>query len=320
MPIFLSSYKAISAQMQGQYFTRANSTVPDLINQLLPGLTNSILPGSLNSSPASLRQSNTINKIDHYSGQVGLIVASSQSCPEIEVDSRFTSEPLRPHPSFQAKEFFPHKGSSSINNPLTLSDTEGTAQRWVPDIECLARIGVSETEGLLQMEVHDMINKLGMKQHLDWAIKWLDEEACEKASAAAIIFQVNLASIWMCQYRKGYQQRNSYSTYNQDGGNNIILMEAQELVVFPFHLDELQVGLAATPSIIYAVLCHIHQQEKSNSRSLVWSWQWLSHLFLERTKLTEAWSLTILSFTVDSSELFYLINIFYLECLVRSQP
>jgi len=43
-------------------------------------------------------------------------------------------------------------------------------------------------------------------------------------------------------------------------------------------------------------------------------------LFLKRTKLSEASSLTILSFSVDSSELFYLIFILYLECLVRSQP
>jgi len=45
-----------------------------------------------------------------------------------------------------------------------------------------------------------------------------------------------------------------------------------------------------------------------------------NQLFLERTKLSEALSLTILSFTVDSSELFYLIFLFYFECLVRSQP
>jgi len=45
-----------------------------------------------------------------------------------------------------------------------------------------------------------------------------------------------------------------------------------------------------------------------------------NQLFLERTKLSEASSLTILSFTVDSSELFYLIFIFYFECLVRPQP
>jgi len=36
--------------------------------------------------------------------------------------------------------------------------------------------------------------------------------------------------------------------------------------------------------------------------------------FLERTKLSEASSLTILSFTVDSCELFYLIFIFYFKC------
>ena len=38
--------------------------------------------------------------------------------------------------------------------------------------------------------------------------------------------------------------------------------------------------------------------------------------FLERTKLCEASSLTILGFTIDSSELFYLIFIFKFECLV----
>jgi len=42
--------------------------------------------------------------------------------------------------------------------------------------------------------------------------------------------------------------------------------------------------------------------------------------FPRENLLTEACSLTILSFTVDSFELFYLIFIIYLECLVRSQP
>jgi len=52
----------------------------------------------------------------------------------------------------------------------------------------------------------------------------------------------------------------------------------------------------------------------------VWHSTSKNQLFLERTKLSEASSLTILSFTVDSSELFYLIFIFYFECLVRLQP
>jgi len=45
-----------------------------------------------------------------------------------------------------------------------------------------------------------------------------------------------------------------------------------------------------------------------------------NQLFLKRTKLSQASSLTLLSFTVDSYELFYLIFIFYFECMVRSQP
>jgi len=42
--------------------------------------------------------------------------------------------------------------------------------------------------------------------------------------------------------------------------------------------------------------------------------------FPQENLLSEAFSLTILCFTVDSFELFYHIFIFYFECLVRSQP
>jgi len=114
-----------------------------------------------------------------------------------------------------------------------------------------------------------------MKEHLKRAMQWLEEELLEKASTAATIFNVNAASIWMRQYRKRHQERNSRGTYNRHGGNNVISTEAQELVVFRFSREQLEAGLGATPSIIYAAICHLRQQEQRNSPSLIWFQQWL---------------------------------------------
>ena len=41
--------------------------------------------------------------------------------------------------------------------------------------------------------VSDTMNKLVMKERLGRAMEWLEEEPSEKASTAAIIFQVNPA-------------------------------------------------------------------------------------------------------------------------------
>ena len=121
-----------------------------------------------------------------------------------------------------------------------------------------------------QILVSDTINKPEMKERIDRAMEWLEEEPSEKASTAAIIFQVNPASIRMRQYRQRHQERNSRGTYNHHGGNNIILTKAQELAVFRFCLEQLEAGLGATPSIIYAAICYLRQQEKRNPPSLVW--------------------------------------------------
>ena len=53
------------------------------------------------------------------------------------------------------------------------------------------------------------------------------------------------------------------------------MIEAQELAVFRFSLEQLEAGLGATPSIIYAAICHLRQQEQRNPPSLVWFQQWL---------------------------------------------
>ena len=106
-------------------------------------------------------------------------------------------------------------------------------------------------------------------------MEWLEDEPGEKASTAAILFQVNPASIRMRQYRKRHQERNSRGTYNHHGGNNVILTEAQEVGIFRFCLEPLEAGLGATFSIIYAAICHLRQQEKQNPPSLVWFRQWL---------------------------------------------
>ena len=79
----------------------------------------------------------------------------------------------------------------------------------------------------------------------------------------------------MPQLRKRHQERNSCGTFNQHGGNNNILTEAQENAVFRYCLDQLEMGLGATPSIIYATICHLKQQEKKNPPSQVWFRQWL---------------------------------------------
>ena len=101
------------------------------------------------------------------------------------------------------------------------------------------------------------------------------EEPCEKASTAAKIFHVNQSSIRMRQHRQRNQERNTRGTFNQHGGNNLILTEAQEEAVFRFCHDQLKMGLGATPSIIYAAIHHLSQQEQLNPPSQIWSRKWL---------------------------------------------
>ena len=58
------------------------------------------------------------------------------------------------------------------------------------------------SQGLCQITIPDVMNKVEIKECLDRAMEWLDERSTEKASTLAIIFQVNPASIQMYQYRK----------------------------------------------------------------------------------------------------------------------
>jgi len=74
----------------------------------------------------------------------------------------------------------------------------------------------------------------------------------------------------MRKYRQHHDKSNSCGTYNRHGGNNAILTEAQELAVLRFCLEQLEAGLEATPSIIYAAICHLRKQEQRNPPSLVW--------------------------------------------------
>ncbi|PWW71737.1 hypothetical protein C7212DRAFT_231846 [Tuber magnatum] len=67
----------------------------------------------------------------------------------------------------------------------------------------------------------------------------------------------------------------------------MILTEAQELAVFRFCLEHLEAGLGATPSIIFAAICHLRQQETHNPPSIVWFQQWLKknpNLYTIKTK------------------------------------
>jgi len=82
---------------------------------------------------------------------------------------------------------------------------------------------LTQSEGLSQIMVSDSINKREMKEQLGPAIEWLEDQPGEKAGNAAIIFQVNPASVRMRQYGKRHQERNSRGTHNRYGGNNVIL-------------------------------------------------------------------------------------------------
>ena len=101
------------------------------------------------------------------------------------------------------------------------------------------------------------MEKLEMKQCLDRAMEWLQDEPTEKANTAAKIFKVKASSIRMRQMRNRQQKRNDRGTCNKHGENNIILTEAQGVAVFRFCFDQLEMGLGATPSIIYAAICYL---------------------------------------------------------------
>lgn len=121
----------------------------------------------------------------------------------------------------------------------------------------------------------ESVERLETKHRLNCAMQWLEEEPTERAATAAIIFNVKPSSIRMRQLRLRHQQRNSRGTFNQHGGNNLILTTAQEEAVFRFCSEQLEMGLGATPSVIYAAICYLRQQEKLNPPSLVWFRQWL---------------------------------------------
>ncbi|RPA95173.1 hypothetical protein L873DRAFT_1932920 [Choiromyces venosus 120613-1] len=105
----------------------------------------------------------------------------------------------------------------------------------------------------------DQMAWLESKQWLDRAMEWLEEESSEMASTAAKMFDVNLSSIRTRQLCKRHQERNSCGIFNSHGGNNLILTNAQEQSMSCFYLEQLEMGLGATPSILYAAICHLRQ-------------------------------------------------------------
>jgi len=105
----------------------------------------------------------------------------------------------------------------------------------------------------------ESVERLETKHRLNCAMQWLEEEPTERAATAAIIFNVKPSSIRMRQLRLRHQQRNSRGTFTQHGGNNLILTTAQEEAVFQFCSEQLEMGLGATPSVIYAAICYLRQ-------------------------------------------------------------
>ncbi|RPA96088.1 hypothetical protein L873DRAFT_1791846 [Choiromyces venosus 120613-1] len=106
-------------------------------------------------------------------------------------------------------------------------------------------------------------------------MEWLEEESLEMASTAVKIFDINPSSIRTHQLCKHHQERNSHGIFNSHDGNNLILTNAQEQSVSHFCLEQLEMGLGTTPSILYATICHLHQQEKKNPPSLRWFQLWI---------------------------------------------
>ncbi|RPA94015.1 hypothetical protein L873DRAFT_1940985 [Choiromyces venosus 120613-1] len=113
------------------------------------------------------------------------------------------------------------------------------------------------------------------------------EESSEMATTAAKMFDVNPSSIRTRQLCKRHQERNSCGIFNSYGGNKLILTNAQEQAVSRFCLEQLEISLGATPSILYAAICHLCQQEKKNPPSLRWFQLWIKknpHLHSIKTK------------------------------------
>jgi len=89
------------------------------------------------------------------------------------------------------------------------------------------------------------------------------------------MFNVNAVSIESRQLRQRKQVRNTRGTFKRHGGNNIIPTEAQELAVYRFCHEKWEMGIAATPAIIFAAISHLPQAEQQDPTSQVWFQQWL---------------------------------------------
>ncbi|RPA96322.1 hypothetical protein L873DRAFT_1845442 [Choiromyces venosus 120613-1] len=114
-----------------------------------------------------------------------------------------------------------------------------------------------------------------LKKQLNQALEWLQEDPSHTTNAAAVQFQVNSSSLRICQLHHQHQQRNSHGTFNEHGGNNIILTTAQEKALHLYCYEQWEMGIGATPSIIYAAICHLKQQEKCSQPSISWFYKWL---------------------------------------------
>jgi hypothetical protein len=89
-----------------------------------------------------------------------------------------------------------------------------------------------------------------------WA---LGEGSGETHAAAARIYHVKEDALRKSVYRSRRRQRNSDGLYNQHGGNNKILNEAQEEAVRQYCYEQWEIGLGATHRMVFAAICHLRQ-------------------------------------------------------------
>jgi hypothetical protein len=89
-----------------------------------------------------------------------------------------------------------------------------------------------------------------------WA---LGDGSGETDVAAARIYHVKEEALRKSVYRLRRKQRNSNSLYNQHGGNNKILNEAQEEAIRQYCYEQWEMGLGATHRMVFAAICHLRQ-------------------------------------------------------------
>ena len=86
---------------------------------------------------------------------------------------------------------------------------------------------------------------------------WALENNEEIALTAARLYHVKEQSLIKSVYRSKTRKRNSQGVFNQHGGNNRILNDAQEEAIRQYCYDQWELGLGATHSMVLGAVTHL---------------------------------------------------------------